>query len=592
MSPIWLTPTAWVLYFLLLVLLIYGYKQSAVTKERFKNKLELQKLEAEKAHEIDVLKLNFFTSISHEFRTPLTLIIDPIDRLLAENATMDTSERKNYYRLLKGNAQRLLRLVNQVLDMSEIDAGCMKLAVVQLNVVEFCRMITETFAYRANQKGIKLHFSSNTTASDAFFDPDIVEKVLINLISNALKFTPNNGSVTIKLELMNQERLILPRNLTSPDLPHLRITVKDNGPGIPEAHTEKIFERFYQVENTAARKSGTGIGLALTKQLVEQHKGHISVTSKEGEGSTFCVWLPISDASYTVDEILKVNEETTNRGTEVWKKDNPLWEGNKEEEDTRTKDLLGLPVVLIVEDNDDLRKYLYYHLEKEYAVYEASDGMEGLEKAQEISPDLIISDIMMPGINGLELCKHIKSNPNTSHIPVILLTAKSSDSAEMEGLQTGADDYISKPFNMLLLKTRIKNIISMRQKIKEQLSDDPAFNPKDIATNSIDQKFFNDLLKLIEEHIADVNFNPDMLADLMRVSRSQLYKKVKGLTGLSVSILIRNIRLRKACQLLKTHSMAISEVAYEVGFSDPGYFTKCFKEMYSQPPSEYAGGRV
>lgn len=587
--PFWRTLPAYALYSIILVALIYYYKHTAVAKERLKNQIELQKLEAQKTHELDVLKLKFFTSISHEFRTPLTLILDPVSRLISEGDTLKPDEKRSYYNILQENSQRLLKLVNQVLDMSEIDAGCMPLAVSRQDIVQFCRAIRNTFSHHARQHETALSFSSNTDAAAVYFDSDVLEKILINLISNAFKFTPKSGTIHIQLLITNHAHPGLPETFkhTALNSQFARLTITDNGSGIPERYLTKIFERFFKVDNPHINEKGSGIGLALTKQLIERHYGTIDVQSKEGEGSEFTLWLPVSKESYAPKEIVKAQASLEKKSLDVPREEMP-WETDKDDVELSTRKLLGLPSILIIEDSNDLRKYISLHLQKEYIIYEADNGEKGFKIALEVNPDLIITDVMMAGINGLDVCRKIKNNTDTSHIPVVLLTARSSDDYELEGLKTGASDYISKPFNMLLLKARVKNIIESRQSIQDKLSHDPDFEPLDIALHSLpDQMFFKELVNVIHENISDESLSPDKLASMMNLSRSQLYRKVKGLTGLSVSILIRNLRLSKACKLLKSQALTISEVAYEVGFSDPGYFTKCFKEMYSHPPSEH-----
>lgn len=596
LPPLWKTPAAYAVYLLLGVGLLYVFRQSALSKERLRNKLKLQQLEAQKTHELDVLKLKFFTNISHEFRTPLTLILGPMERLLTDQA-LEPDQRSDYYQLINRNAQRLLRLINQLLDLSELDAGFMKLSVVQYDVVSFCRSIAEAFVYQASQQHIDYTFTTNVPVAAVYFDDDKLEKVLYNLISNALKFTPPGGRVAVRLSVTNQcppqAAPSLTANKEGGSL-HLVLEVEDSGVGIPLSQQQKIFERFYQAGSKTRQKAGTGIGLALTRQLVECHYGTIKLQSTEGKGSLFTMCLPVYKERYAPEEISDSKPKLDDKVGDIRSvyNDQAQQQQQQQQQDGVVQaevhtQLLGLPSILLVEDSEDVRSYIRINLSQEYRIYEAADGLEGYEKALDVDPDLVISDVMMPGMDGFELCRKIKSNPQISHVPVVLLTARSSEAFELEGLETGADDYISKPFNTLLFKARIRNILESRQKIKEKLSTDLSFEPQDVATNSLDERFIKQLLGVIEANISDDQFNPDALAAGMNLSRSQLYKKVKGLTGLSVSILIRNIRLRKACALLKTHSLSISEVAYQVGFSDPAYFTKCFREMYSQSPTEY-----
>ncbi|GAA0890458.1 two-component regulator propeller domain-containing protein [Fulvivirga kasyanovii] len=582
LHPVWQTIPAYLLYGAIFLALIYYYKQVAVAKERFKNKVELQKMAMKKAHEIDMMKLNFFTSISHEFRTPLTLILDPINRLLTQRSGMSDAEQDNHFKILRSNAQKLLKLVNQVLDISAIDSGQVRLATDRHDVVEFCQSIIETFSFSASLREIELRFSCNKESEYAFFDADILEKAITNLLSNALKFTQKTGRVSLQVLLTDQNNPECPDHIKTPSIQcqFIKLTVADNGPGIAKEHQAKIFEKFFKAQN---HRSGSGIGLALTKQLVEHHYGAIEVQSQQGEGSKFTIWIPVSQERFAPGEI--VRQQGSDQCTRGIFNEEISW---KNGEIAKSEPVSGRPTLLLVEDNDDLRKYVKMQLRHEYLVYETDSAENALKLAAELNPDLIIADVMLPCMNGLELCHKIKSNTSTSHLPVILLTSRASSENELEGFQTGASDYISKPFDVLLLKARIKNVLALKQPLKDKLNHDPDFEPLDIVPQSLQDKgFFQELVKTIHEHIADEGFSPEKLADKMNLSRSQLYKKVKGLTGLSVSILIRNIRLKKASKLLKTQDLSISEVAYEVGFSDPGYFTKCFKEMYSCPPSEY-----
>ena len=584
LPPLWYTPGAYLLYFLTGLGFLYVFKRVTLTQERLKTKLRLQQLEAQKTHELDSLKLNFFANLSHEFRTPLTLIVDPINRLISEEHT-EPDDRMEYYQLIRRNTQRLLRLINQLLDISEIEAGVMKLRVVRYDIVNFCKNISHAFIYRASHLRVHFSFESNVEVAEVFFDQDKLEKILFNLISNALKFSPPESRVTVRLSLRNHDHPDIPlalRREASPGSQFVAVAVADEGPGIPKAQQSRVFERFYRVEKKAGSKSGSGIGLALSKQLAERHYGLIDLVSETG-GSTFTVWLPVHAGRFTAEETGTEILNLEDKVSEI----RSLYKNHREADKRDEESLYRLPVILMVEDSDDVRTYIRHHLQPEYRVREAAGGKAGFEQALIYNPDLIISDVMMPGMDGYELCKKLKTDPQTCHIPVVLLTARSSENHQLAGLKAGADDYIGKPFSMAILTLKIKNILASRQKIREKLSTNARVEPQEVATNRLDEQFFHRLLRAIESRMSDETFNPDALAEMMHLSRSQLYKKIKGLTGLSVSILIRNIRLRRGCALLKTQSMTISEVAYQVGFSDPGYFTKCFREMYSQSPSEY-----
>jgi signal transduction histidine kinase/ligand-binding sensor domain-containing protein/DNA-binding response OmpR family regulator len=589
LPPLWKTPFAYAIYVLFILSLLYLLRRTIIYREQLRSELRLQQLDAQKTHEMDSLKLKFFTNISHEFRTPLTLIIGPSETLMQGSEAMDASKRNSYFQLIHRNAQRMLRLINQLLDISALDAGFMKLRVGRHDIVAFCRNIAEAFQYRADNSRLQYKFESNVESADVYFDYDVVEKVLYNLISNAMKFTNEGGKVLVKITIADGTDSSLPQAMLKRDqsCQFVKLEVEDNGIGIPSSIKQKVFERFYQADNVG-KKNGTGIGLALARQLVERHYGNISVQSEEGHGCIFTVWLPVSMSCFSADEIQSISligiqpakEKISTLDTET----QPI---EIHDDKSNDKSLLGAPVVLIVDDSEDVRSYIHLNLQGEYNVHEAPNGEIGFEKALELNPDLIISDVIMPVSGGFELCEKVKNHPQTSHIPVILLTARSSESYELEGLKSGADDYITKPFSVPVLKARVKNIIEVRQKIKDKFYGDLNFEPKNVASNQLDKGFMNQLINAIEANLSDENFNPDILAEQLHISRSQLYKKVKGLTGLSVSIFTRNIRLRKAAVLLKSNALTISEVAYQVGFSDPGYFTKCFREMYSKSPSEY-----
>jgi signal transduction histidine kinase/ligand-binding sensor domain-containing protein/DNA-binding response OmpR family regulator len=590
LPPLWKTPWAYAVYVIVSLCILYLYRMSVLSRERLKSKLELQKLEAIKTHEVDEMKIRFFTNISHEFRTPLTLIVGPLDKLIYENKLLNSDARIEYYHLIKRNAQLLLRLINQLLDISAFDAGCMKLNVVRYDIVAFCRSIGQAFAHRADKLNITYNFNANIDTAEVYFDHDKVEKIIYNLISNALKFTPANGEVKLNIYITDDRESQIPARLFSGKNrsgQFIKIEVEDNGYGIPAALKEKIFERFYQVKSTSVKRVGTGIGLALTKQLVDLHLGDLQVESEDGKGSKFIVWLPVSQSWFALEDIMPGNPNIEYQAEDIQIESATFTLPEDSNQQTNDDHMMGMPVLLIVEDSDDVRRYIQLNLKDEFIIYEANNGREGFEKILNVCPDVVLSDVMMPEVDGFEFCKQIKNDPRTCHIPVMLLTARSSEHYELEGLHLGADDYVSKPFSLPVLKARLKNIVDSRVALKEKLYSDLNFEPKEIATNTLDKGFMDQVIACIEDNLGNEDFSPEILADAINLSRSQLYKKMKGLTGLSVSIFIRNIRLRKAAHMLMQGKRTISEVAYSVGFSDPGYFTKCFKEMYSKSPSEY-----
>ncbi|MEL6536029.1 MAG: ATP-binding protein, partial [Bacteroidota bacterium] len=604
--PWWLGPWAYGVYSILFLLGLYGFKQFSLNRERLKNSLALAKVEAEKERELDRMKLKFFANISHEFRTPLTLLLGPLEKLLGENAPQrkdqrtdipTTVEGRKLLRLMERNGQRLLRLINQLLDITELEAGFMALRVSEGNVQEFARTILEAFEYRAVHKQIKVEFSAFPSRQSAWFDADKLEKILYNLLSNAFKFTPEGGTIRLSL---SQSTVApghkIPAHLVQPQANgqrFVRLVVEDSGPGIPEAEVSKIFDRFYQVSQTAYKNPGTGIGLALTRDLVERHYGDISVESSPEQGTRITLWLPVSEERYTQEEITNDQLDLAPRMRSIQTMNRQA--GETEELPCPTAAWTegeDLPTLMVVEDNDDIREFVRLECQDAYRIIEARNGEEGLAMALEQIPDLVISDVMMPRMDGLELCKLMKADHRTSHIPVILLTARSSEQYTLQGLATGADDYITKPFSVPVLKARMQNLLDTRKRLQAYYGHSqpaPAEAPPAAkeGVSGAEEAFLAKARIYVEEHLADTDLNPDNLASALLMSRAQLYKKLKALTGLSVSIFVRHVRLAKALLLLQEDSdRPVGEVGYFVGFSDPAYFTKCFKERYGMAPSE------
>jgi DNA-binding response OmpR family regulator len=422
----------------------------------------------------------------------------------------------------------------------------------------------------AERKKITLKFNTIEENLNLYIDKDKVEKIIINLLSNAFKFTPEGGSIDFTVEKLIKEA---------------EIRISDNGVGIPKDRIDKIFDRFFQVDGSHTRESeGTGIGLALTKELAELHKGKIRVESKEGEGTTLTVLLPLGKEHLKPEEIVEadIQKETTETIEETELIPEP--ESRKEKTDIDLLIDTDKPLLLIVEDNTDVRKYIIGHLEDDYRIQEAVDGEDGLTQALNHIPDLIISDVMMPKMDGFELCNKLKTNEKTSHIPIIMLTAKATSKDKIEGYETGADDYIMKPFDAAELKVRIKNLIEIRRKLQEKFSSEDYVVPAEL--NSIDEQFLNKVLKVINEHISEENFSIELLSKESAMSKEQIYKKLKALTGKSPSLFLRSIRLVRAKKMIKENKSTISEISYLVGFSSPAYFTKCFKEEFGNSPSD------
>ena len=550
-------------------------KKDNIILERQKEQLKEM---SKKIHDADQKKLNFFTNISHELRTPLTLILGPVEKLLKEN-----KDNTGMLGIIRRNTLQLYNLINQLLDIRKLDAGSVKLKVTQSDIISFCKGIFSTFIHLADEKIITCEFYSDRDKINGWFDRDILAKTLNNLLSNAFKYTPAGGkiilSVTINSENGDGESRII-------------IKISDNGLGIPEDQMQYVFDRYYQVENTnTGFNTGTGIGLAYTKELIELHHGEIGIESKINGGTTFTIKLPLNKSFYSESEIstekiekdeIPVDEIRNKYLSEMVsaEQQNPVNEKINDSVDERD-------IMLIVEDNADLRTFIKSIFEKDYIIHEAEDGSSGYIQAAKIIPDVIISDIMMPGMNGLELSTKLKNNPHTNHIPVLILTAKAGEENEIEGLKTGADDYLTKPFSPEILEVRINRLVNSREILREYFTKEFLLNPKEIKLASREDEFLKNAVKIVENNISNPDLNVEKLMTELGVSRTQLFRKLKAVTNYSANQFIRNIRLKRAAYLLQQNSYNVSEVLYMCGFSSPSYFTTCFKEFYGCLPSEY-----
>ncbi|UCH96347.1 MAG: response regulator [Candidatus Aminicenantes bacterium] len=560
-----------------------------IVKERTK---EIQE-KNQQLEEMAELKSLFFANISHEFRTPLTLIIGPLEQMLSYARS---KEEKKKLTLMLRNSQRLLGLVNQLLELAKFESGKMKLQTSRQNIIPFLKGIVASFELMASEHELDLTFHAEE-AIDLYFDPGKLEEVIYNLILNAIKFTPAGGKITITAARGRDKEANFPSG-------SLDITVADTGLGIPANRLDHIFDRFYQVEASYESKhKGSGIGLALVKELVEFHHGEIHVSSQCGEnsGTKFIVRLPLGHAHLKNDEIVDLSEipytgKTHSEIRELYiaekeEKDRVYGPGNDQkaafkEGETAPK-APGKNIILVVEDSAAVRDYIRSALEPDYLVKEAKDGREGIKKAQELIPDLIISDIIMPGVDGYELCRVLKNDVKTSHIPIIILTAKASEENIIQGLETGADDYITKPFNTRILMVRIKNLIDIRSQLQQNLRREMSLQPIKTSVSKIDREFLNDLQAAIDKNISDPDFNVDQLCKKLYMGHTTLYRKIHALSGETPTEFIRSYRLKKGAELLKRNFGPVIEVAFEVGFSSAGYFTKCFKKMFHQLPTEY-----
>jgi signal transduction histidine kinase/ligand-binding sensor domain-containing protein/DNA-binding response OmpR family regulator len=560
--PFWRTSIAYIIYALILAALLFLARRITIDRIHMRYEVQHQRKEAERAHALEQLKTKFFTNVSHEFRTPLSLVISPLDKIIKQ-ATDE--EQKKQLNLVQRNAKRLLSLVNQLLDFRKMEVQEIKLHPAIGDIIGFSKDISDSFMDIAEKKNIQFSFSSNIDNLEIYFDKDKVEKILFNLLSNAFKYTQDNGTVSVNLAYNAP--------VTNEDDGTLAIEIKDNGIGIPAGMQEKIFERFFQTDVPESMvNQGTGIGLAITKEFVRLHKGIITVKSEPEQGTCFTVLLPakkIYDTSIrTATNPVQVEE------TEQMMPDDSQKSGRKK-------------TILVVEDNEDIRFYLKDNLKGQYKVEEATNGKEGWEKIKQLNPDLVVSDIMMPLMDGVELAKKIKTETLTAHIPVILLTAMGSEEKQLEGLKAGVNDYITKPFTFEILASRIKNLLAQQELLQKRFQKQIEVNPSEVTITPVDEKFLKQALELVEKNMDKPEFSVEDFSSDMFMNRVTLYRKILSITGKTPIEFIRSIRLKRAAQLLEKSGMSIAEIAYEVGFNNPKNFTKAFKEEFRILPSQY-----
>ena len=562
LPPFWRTIPAFCIYALLVAAILFVARRLTIQRAHMRFQLAQQKKEAERIHELDLLKLKFFTNVSHEFRTPLSLIMAPVEKMLKQT---HEQEQKKQYQLIYRNARRLLALVNQLLDFRKLEMRELRLYPSLGDIVSFVKEVTCSFTDMAGAKHINFNFTTDIPALQISFDPDKLERILFNLLSNAFKFTPEHGAIQVLVELQ-------PGTGDNQQAQYVAINVKDSGIGIPAEDRERIFERFFQHDVPGSiLNQGSGIGLAISKEFVRLHQGTIAVESEVGKGTCFTVLLPVTtpvpEPVATVTSALTepVEEQTEQPGKTSRKK----------------------PVILIVDDNEDIRFYLKDNLRRNYIVYEAVNGAEGWEKTKQLQPDLVVSDVMMPVMDGMELCRTIKHDKHTSHIPVILLTARSAAEPKLEAFQVGANDYVTKPFSFEMLQSRIKNLLAQQEAMRKLFQKQIEVNPSEISVTSVDEQFIRQSIETVEQNISNPEFSVEDLSRALHMSRVALYKKLLALTGKSPLDFIRTIRLKRAAQLLEKSQYNISEIAYEVGFNNPKYFARTFRKEFGVLPSEY-----
>ena len=559
--PFWMSWWAYLLYTVGLVIVLFLARYRMLKREREKFHLQQIENEVAKNEEINNMKFRFFTNVSHELRTPLTLIISPLEGMLKETTDELQSTR---LQLMYRNAQRLLHLVNRLLDFRKGEMSTHQLSLSEGDIISYVHSVCNSFLLMADKKHIQFSFFSGIDTFSMAFDADKVGKIVMNLLSNAFKFTPEGGRVTVMIEHV----------AGTPDI--LEIKIADTGIGISDVDKEHIFERFYQAGHKGVEETtGNGIGLSLVRDFVTLHEGEVKVFDNIGMGSVFVIQFPVKH----VETQVQLPEETgMSAGDE---EDKEMKEEAREETERK-----NFPLLLIVDDNEDFRIFMRYSLELQYRVKLAVNGKEAWEMMQEELPDLVISDVMMPQMDGNELCRLIKQDKRTAHIPVILLTARQNTEAKLEGLQTGADDYVTKPFNMTILVLRIRKLIELsRYHRVTQGMIDPA--PSEIVITSLDEKLIEKAIKYVEDNMSRTELSVEELSRELGMSRVHLYKKLLQITGKTPIEFIRVIRLKRAAQLLRESQLHVSEVAFEVGFNNPKYFSRYFKDEFGVLPSVY-----
>ncbi|MBC3791773.1 hybrid sensor histidine kinase/response regulator transcription factor [Spirosoma utsteinense] len=576
LPPFWKSPLAYVLYGLLIIGILLLARWILLERARLNFRMEQDRRHAQQMHELDEMKIRFFTNVSHEFRTPLTLVISPLEQLIKKE---DDPGQQRQFLLIYRNAKRLLNLVNQLLDFRKMEVQGLRLHPTRHDIVDFCREIFYSFSDLSEKKHIHFTFDANVTELETVFDQDKLERILFNLLSNAFKFTPEHGQVAITVQV--PDPTCQPPSDTETER-WLTIQVIDTGIGIAPAQQEKIFERFFQSDLPGSLiNQGSGIGLSITREFVQLHGGTLSVESVPDGGSTFTVRLPMRTETELAALYQPVREAVLTAEVAL----PSVMPGNQTGKRGGKK-----PVLLVVEDNEDFRFYLKDNLNREYTILEAANGKEGWQLTQAHLPDLVVSDVMMPEMDGIALCRRIKDDRRTAHIPVLLLTARSAEEQRLEGFETGASDYITKPFNVQLLLARIRNLIAQQNLLLKALQPGPNLTPGEVAVTSLDEKLVQKALSLVEKNIANPDFSVEELSRELGMSRVHLYKELLALTERSLIEFIRTIRLRRAAQLLGKSQLSVAEIAYQVGFNNPKNFTKYFKQEFGVIPSQYAVG--
>ncbi|WP_075590107.1 hybrid sensor histidine kinase/response regulator transcription factor [Labilibacter marinus] len=567
--PLLLTNWMFGVYAVIIVLLLLFFRKFSIIGIKRKHELTITELEKEKEHELNQMKIQFFMNISHEFKTPLTLIVNPLEQLLGKGVSYSQDKLKNYHEVMYRNAKMLMRLINQLMEFRKIELGMIKLNLREVDIKEFLSKLHESFSTMASQKDIKFNLVYHGMIEKLWVDPDKLEKVLNNVLSNAFKYTPEEGEIS--LELIDD---------TSD---FVTVIISDNGEGIPADAQADIFDRYYRVSPEKSTV-GTGIGLSYTKSLIELMQGEIKFKSKMNEGTVFFIKLPKDKSKFKESSLM--SKDLITDDFSVKNVDLSLLQNNTFTDEDKMHNN-QLPTILIVEDNKDLCIILSDALVDNFNVQIANDGKEGIEKSLELVPDLIITDVSMPIMDGIEMTSKLKKTVETSHIPIVMLTAHASESDQMKGLKTGADIYISKPFNINVLTVQMVSLLKNRQALRSKFQNVIDLQPSDVSPTNKDEEFLQQVMSIVEENISNADFTVQELAKKCGFSQVTLNSKLDALTGKKAKRFIRSIRVKRACQLLLQGDLSVSEVTYDVGFNDLRYFRECFTSETGYLPSEY-----
>ncbi len=589
-TPWWKTPIAFLIYTLVLASMLIAFRRFTIVRAEEKHQYEVSKLEKKQSEELQQMKLEFFTNISHEFRTPLTLLKGPLDVLEKNNDTWSPTQRQKQYDLMKKNTNYLLRLVNQLLDFRRMDREKMTLQIVNLDLISFIEETSGPFTFLATKKNIEFNIKTDKDHLVIPFDPDALEKILNNLLFNAFKFTPEGNSITVDIHDGSTYKTpsLLDKKLNVSN--YIVLQIKDTGRGISRDKLNHIFERFYTEKDKNVQ--GAGIGLSFTKELVELHDGFIDVQSEENKGTTFFILLPKHQNEIVASKLIELEKEVLaeqpiNLAPDLKSLEFELKEGLAKSQKTEDAEGKSRLLILLVEDNSDIRDFIKNGVQDDYQIIEASNGEEGIKLAKTHRPNVIISDIMMPVMDGFEMISKLIESEATSNIPIIMLTAKSSKETEKQALKLGVVDFIRKPFDLDVLLLKVDNVLEKQRKLRDHYHEKISLEPKEIEVVSTEQRFLQQAMQIVEENMMNTEFSVEMLVSQMGMSRSNLYLKLKEVTGLSSSEFIRSVRLKRAVQLLKKSDLSVKEIMYMTGFNTASYFSKCFKKQYGVVPSEY-----